>query len=77
MPTNSVSASSVSDTKLLIGGRWEASDSSRWGEVFNPSTGRVIARVPSARRRKWIVPCNRPLRRFSSGKKHPSWSVLA
>ncbi len=31
---------------MLIGGRWEMSRSDRFGEVFNPSTGRVIARVP-------------------------------
>jgi malonate-semialdehyde dehydrogenase (acetylating)/methylmalonate-semialdehyde dehydrogenase len=32
--------------KMLIGGRWEASRASRVGEVYNPSTGRVIASVP-------------------------------
>src|SRR5262245_18230106 len=32
--------------QLLIAGRWEASTSSRFGDVYNPSTGRVIARVP-------------------------------
>ena len=31
---------------LLIGGRWESSRSDRWGDVFNPSTGQVIARAP-------------------------------
>jgi len=31
---------------MLIGGRWEASRSSRSGPVFNPSNGSVIARVP-------------------------------
>jgi malonate-semialdehyde dehydrogenase (acetylating)/methylmalonate-semialdehyde dehydrogenase len=31
---------------MLIGGRWEMSRSARFGDVFNPSTGRVIARVP-------------------------------
>lgn len=39
-------ADKVSDVKLLVGGRWESSSTDRWGEVFNPSTGRVIARVP-------------------------------
>jgi malonate-semialdehyde dehydrogenase (acetylating)/methylmalonate-semialdehyde dehydrogenase len=34
--------------KLLIGGRWEEGSSHRSGDVFNPSTGRVIARVPFA-----------------------------
>src|SRR5437868_7562363 len=32
--------------KMLIGGRWEAGRTEKFGEVFNPSTGRVIARVP-------------------------------
>jgi malonate-semialdehyde dehydrogenase (acetylating) / methylmalonate-semialdehyde dehydrogenase len=32
--------------KMLVGGRWEESESSRSGEVYNPSTGRVIASVP-------------------------------
>jgi malonate-semialdehyde dehydrogenase (acetylating)/methylmalonate-semialdehyde dehydrogenase len=37
----------VQPVKLLVGGRWEVSRSERSGEVYNPSTGRVIARVPS------------------------------
>jgi malonate-semialdehyde dehydrogenase (acetylating)/methylmalonate-semialdehyde dehydrogenase len=32
--------------KLLIGGRWEASRSTRAGPVYNPSTGKSIADVP-------------------------------
>jgi malonate-semialdehyde dehydrogenase (acetylating)/methylmalonate-semialdehyde dehydrogenase len=32
----------------FVGGAWQPSDSARSGEVFNPSTGRVIARVPLA-----------------------------
>ncbi len=31
---------------MLVGGRWEESASDRFGEVFNPSTGQAIARVP-------------------------------
>jgi malonate-semialdehyde dehydrogenase (acetylating)/methylmalonate-semialdehyde dehydrogenase len=34
------------EVPILIGGRWEASASPRRGDVYNPSTGRVIARVP-------------------------------
>ena len=33
---------------MLINGKWETSISTRSSEVFNPSTGRVIARVPLA-----------------------------
>ena len=33
---------------ILINGHWETSRSARFGKVFNPSTGRVIARVPLA-----------------------------
>jgi malonate-semialdehyde dehydrogenase (acetylating) / methylmalonate-semialdehyde dehydrogenase len=36
----------VPELSYLSGGRWQASDTARWGEVFNPSTGAVIARVP-------------------------------
>jgi malonate-semialdehyde dehydrogenase (acetylating) / methylmalonate-semialdehyde dehydrogenase len=32
--------------KMLIGGRWEASGSARFGPVYNPSNGSVIASVP-------------------------------
>jgi malonate-semialdehyde dehydrogenase (acetylating)/methylmalonate-semialdehyde dehydrogenase len=32
--------------KLLIGGDWIASDSPRFGQVYNPSLGEPIARVP-------------------------------
>ena len=41
-----VASSSPSRVPLLIGGRLEASASDRRGEVFNPSTGRVLAEVP-------------------------------
>lgn len=46
MSTATAVAPKVADVKLLIGGRWEASRADRWGEVFNPSTGQVIGRVP-------------------------------
>jgi malonate-semialdehyde dehydrogenase (acetylating)/methylmalonate-semialdehyde dehydrogenase len=36
----------VERVKMLVGGRWEESRSSRSGDVFNPSTGQVIASVP-------------------------------
>ena len=36
----------IATVPLLIGGRQQASASSRRGEVFNPSTGRVQAEVP-------------------------------
>jgi malonate-semialdehyde dehydrogenase (acetylating)/methylmalonate-semialdehyde dehydrogenase len=38
--------SSVASVPLLIGGHFESSASDRRGDVFNPSTGRVQARVP-------------------------------
>ena len=37
---------SIPLTPILKAGRWEASRSERQGEVYNPSTGRVIAHVP-------------------------------
>ena len=39
-------ANTLETVPMLVGGRWETSRSDRLGEVFNPSTGRVIARVP-------------------------------
>ena len=40
------SPGAVFDVKVLVGGQWRSSKSSRWGEVFNPSRGKVIAKVP-------------------------------
>lgn len=39
-------AAGVEEVKLLSGGKWISSSAKRWGEVFNPSTGKVIAKVP-------------------------------
>src|SRR5215207_6158274 len=39
-------AGSVEQVPMLSGGKWSTSSSSRGGDVYNPSTGRVIARVP-------------------------------
>src|SRR5437763_4617853 len=36
----------ISEVPILCAGRWESSRAARWGEVFNPSTGQAIARVP-------------------------------
>ena len=41
-------AKPLDSVPLFIGGRWEPGHSNRFGEVFNPSTGRPIARVPLA-----------------------------
>ena len=39
-------ATAVRTLENHIGGRWVASDSTRFGDVFNPATGELIARVP-------------------------------
>src|SRR5215207_9318178 len=39
-------ASSIENVPLLSGGKWSTSNSARHGDVYNPSTGQVIARVP-------------------------------
>ncbi len=39
-------ANTLESVPMLVGGRWEVNRSDRFGEVFNPSTGRAIARVP-------------------------------
>ena len=41
-------AQALESVPMLIGGRWEPGGSERLGDVFNPSTGRVLARVPLA-----------------------------
>src|SRR6478736_135662 len=37
---------SVASVPCLVGGRFENSGSDRYGDVFNPSTGKVQAKVP-------------------------------
>ena len=37
---------SVEKVKILCGGTWEDSPTQRWSDVYNPSTGKVIAQVP-------------------------------
>jgi malonate-semialdehyde dehydrogenase (acetylating)/methylmalonate-semialdehyde dehydrogenase len=36
----------VTDVRFLSGGEWRTSHTERWGDVYNPSTGTAIARVP-------------------------------
>src|SRR3954468_4763902 len=36
----------VEQVPMLSGGKWTTSQSLRGGDVYNPSTGKVIARVP-------------------------------
>ena len=49
MPSVDPSAAAVVETvPMLVGGAWVASASARHADVFNPSTGRTIARVPLA-----------------------------
>src|SRR4051812_47562306 len=38
----------VQDVPMLRAGKWETSATKRSGNVYNPSTGKVIARVPFA-----------------------------
>jgi malonate-semialdehyde dehydrogenase (acetylating)/methylmalonate-semialdehyde dehydrogenase len=42
------SASAVDNVRMLSGGKWTESKTKRAGDVFNPSTGKVIATVPFA-----------------------------
>src|SRR6185503_1554822 len=44
-PSRSASTD-VPKVQLLSGGKWIDSSTSRFGDVFNPSTGKVIAKVP-------------------------------
>ncbi len=56
------------DVPLLRAGRWEAGESDESGEVYNPSTGRSIARVPfcSAAQTSAVVE--------AAARAFPSWS---
>jgi malonate-semialdehyde dehydrogenase (acetylating)/methylmalonate-semialdehyde dehydrogenase len=42
----STSTATVERVPILQAGRWQTGNASRTGEVFNPSTGQVIAQVP-------------------------------
>jgi malonate-semialdehyde dehydrogenase (acetylating)/methylmalonate-semialdehyde dehydrogenase len=44
--TQTVAGSTIQTLSCLIRGKWKGSDSPRAGDVFNPSTGKPIARVP-------------------------------
>src|SRR5579862_7471670 len=46
MATTASPSTDVEPVKVLVAGRWELVDSGRFGKVYNPSTGRVIAHVP-------------------------------
>jgi malonate-semialdehyde dehydrogenase (acetylating)/methylmalonate-semialdehyde dehydrogenase len=46
MASTVVERDTAPTVKILIGGRWETSRSSRFGPVFNPSNGQIIARAP-------------------------------
>ena len=46
MSTDLGTGSSVTLVPLLVDGQWKASSASDHVDVFNPSTGKVIARTP-------------------------------
>jgi malonate-semialdehyde dehydrogenase (acetylating) / methylmalonate-semialdehyde dehydrogenase len=46
MNATTSSSPAVEPVKILVAGRWESINTQRFGKVFNPSTGRVIAQVP-------------------------------
>ena len=39
-------AAAVRTLENYIGGRWTKSDSTQFGDVFNPATGEILAQVP-------------------------------
>jgi len=47
-PIMTPTSTDVQTVPMLTGGAWQTSSSARFSEVFNPSTGQVIARVPLA-----------------------------
>ncbi len=46
MASSSVVPAGIAEVKILRAGQWEKSSTTRFAEVFNPSTGEVIARAP-------------------------------
>src|SRR5438093_1212422 len=48
MPAATASDTATQTVPMLIAGRWRPARADRGGSVYNPSTGRVIARVPFA-----------------------------
>src|SRR5947207_7537859 len=48
MPVATATDTSTSTVPMLIAGRWPTARGDRSGSVYNPSTGRIIARVPFA-----------------------------
>lgn len=40
------STSTTTEVPVLVGGDWRTGKTDRWDDVYNPSTGQVIARVP-------------------------------
>jgi len=48
MPETMTASQNIEELKNLRGGKWEPSRTTHFGEVFNPSTGKVIAKVPFA-----------------------------
>src|SRR5262245_11318200 len=44
--TIDTASTGVLKLKFFHGGKWIASDTTRFGDVFNPSSGKVIAQVP-------------------------------
>jgi malonate-semialdehyde dehydrogenase (acetylating)/methylmalonate-semialdehyde dehydrogenase len=44
--TASETTPQIEAVPILLGGRWIDPQSDRYGDVYNPSTGRIIARVP-------------------------------
>src|SRR4051812_5313930 len=45
-PATAKTSGNVEQVQMLSGGKWINSTSTRFGDVYNPSTGQVIARVP-------------------------------
>jgi malonate-semialdehyde dehydrogenase (acetylating)/methylmalonate-semialdehyde dehydrogenase len=46
MTTTKIPQSTVEKVRTLVGGQWETPACPRFGEVYNPSIGLVIAQVP-------------------------------
>ena len=59
----------MKDLTHFIGGKRVGGTSGRFGDIFNPSTGEVQARVPFASKGEMRMAVEAALRRFRSGRR--------
>ncbi len=46
MSSSTATTDVIEPVRIFVGGRWEPANTKRWGDVYNPSIGKIISRVP-------------------------------